>query len=589
MIENKFGFKKWNSTKSYVGEYEKDEVTYKEIKVGPGGIYNTPSFLNKYDGYTIFDKISDGKIHGNYFKCSIAKKLLEFGVKRNGKNEGPCFAISNKGGYFVTYDEKENEHGFYVKFIDQGYDFIIFYFNHGKLSSRCLINRHNELFFGECSSLNNYKRISDDKITLPFYPSFMYSSFEYSFKGVPDQIFRINEENPSKRKTIGWQVYDSLDNSIFGCFHLNKYTYIGEISNVKAFGYGIRTYSNGMAVLGRFYEDKKSSVLVIEKNKNYLQEYDDDVLDGYSFINQYDYFLIKKHEKGKLFDKLIRIEKDTLDVSIYNSNGHCLSSYPYLDTSKKVNNKSNVKEEIKKEEISKKENSSVKETRVYQTKKEEKKEEKVIKQGYQKVDYDNGRYEGKYSNDLRSGHGVFYFNNNDRVEGTWENDKMNGYGNYYYANGDKYEGFFKDGLFHGRGSLFYKNGEVKVGYWENGKIKESLRFDREYYENGYYEGEFLGDERHGLGVYYFNSGSKYEGRWVHNEFTGRGKFYSEDGTIYEGYFINGELNGHCEVTFKNGDYYSGEFKNNKRHGDGIYFTKDGYKYYQYYKNGKRID
>lgn len=29
MIENKFGFKKCNSTKSYVGEYEKDEVIKK--------------------------------------------------------------------------------------------------------------------------------------------------------------------------------------------------------------------------------------------------------------------------------------------------------------------------------------------------------------------------------------------------------------------------------------------------------------------------------------------------------------------------------------------------------------------------------
>ena len=589
MSINNYGFKKWNSTKSYVGEYERDEVTLKDIKVGPGGIYNTPLFLNKYDGYTIFDHIEEGKIHGNYIKRSISKKLLEFGVKRNGKNVGPCFATIDKDGYFVTYDEKENKHGFYIKFIDQGYDFIIFYFNHGKLSSRCLINRHNELFFGECSSLNNYRKINDNAITLPFYPSFMYAPFDSLLTTTPDKTFRIIEENGNKDKLIGWQVFDSLDHSIFGCLHLNKYTYIGEVSRAKAFGYGIRSYKNDMAVLGGFYEDKKKSVLVIEKNKNYLQEFDDDVLDGYSFINQYDYFLIKKHEKGKSFDKLVRIEKDTLDVSIYNSNGHRLSIYSYPSTSKEVNNKSKAKEEILNKESKKEDVSIKKEVKTYYYKQEEKKEEKVIKQGYQKVNYANGRYEGKYSNDLRSGHGVFYFNNNDRVEGTWENDKMNGYGNYYYANGDKYEGFFKDGLFHGRGSLFYKNGKAKVGYWENGKIKEELIFGREDYENGYYEGEFLNGERHGLGTYYFNIGSKYEGRWVHNEFTGSGKFYSEDGTVYEGYFINGKLNGHCEVTFTNGNCYSGEFKDNKRHGHGIYFTTDGYKYYQYYENGKRID
>jgi hypothetical protein len=308
-----------------------------------------------------------------------------------------------------------------------------------------------------------------------------------------------------------------------------------------------------MAVLGGFYEDKKKSVLVIEKNKNYLQEFDDDVLDGYSFINQYDYFLIKKHEKGKQFDKLVRIEKDTLDVSIYNSNGHRLSIYSYPSTSKEVNNKSKVKEEIINKESKKEDVSIKKEVKTYYSKQEEKKEEKVIKQGYQKVNYANGRYEGKYSYDLRSGHGVFYFNNNDRVEGTWENDKMNGIGTLQDQQ-LKYIGRFVDDLFEGKGQLIDYKGNTYVGLFKKGK-------------------------KCGIGNFILANGDTYEGEFVDDLYEGHGKLTTKDGDVYRGMFIKGMLNGNVLIEEKNKNrIYLGNFVDGVK--DGKWIVND--------KNGKKI-
>lgn len=594
---NNYKRSKWNSKKNYIGEYEFDDVRRTIVLTGPGAIFNNDLFLNYYDGYTLFEDICDGKIHGAYYRWDIKKKYKEFGMKKSGKNVGPCLSIKNdEEADLTTYDENQNEHGFYVKFIEKGYNFILFYFDHGKLSNRCIINQHNELYFGECSSLTNYKKISENKFLLPFYPDNMLGFFHLSNPNRPEKDRRLAEkhmENRDNDKVIGWETLDFSGQTVFACTHVSSHTYIGEISTgFSSTGCGIIIYNSSARTLGNFFQDNKDCVLSIDKNNKYsLQKYQDDKLHGYTFSDQKECFIISKYENGKLFDQVLRIEKETLNISLHRGNGQVISTclYPKSEnvSNPKVKNDKELtsKENVNLEKISSK--SSTINNR-YQIK-EEKKEEKIIKTGWHKFDYQDGRYEGKYSNDLRSGHGTFFFKNNDKVEGTWENDKMNGYGTYYYANGDKYEGFFKNGLFHGRGTFTYKNGNKIVGTWENGQNKESLRSGREDYPNGYYIGEFLNDDRHGIGTYFFNDGSKYEGQWVHNQFTGSGKYYGKDGTIYEGYFINGQLNGSCIVYFKSGATYSGEFKNNKKNGDGRYETSDGRVYYQYWENGEQVE
>ena len=595
MGNTKYDIIKYNSTKLYAGGIEFDEVYRKDIKCGSGAIYNQRTFLTKYDGYTLFEKLNNGKIEGGYIKWIISKDYREFGIKKNGKNYGSCLTIENKEGYYTQYDENEDEHGFYIKFINNGYDFVIFYFNHGKLSSRCLIKVHNDIFFGQCSSLTNYKKLSEEKTRLSFYPSFNLIAFNGQNKEYPNSLHPIKKDNNS-RINIGWHVRDYLEKNILGGYYYNNYSYVGELSaGFSQFGIGCRTYNNKSVIIGNFFDSSPSVVLNIDSKRCVYQEFNSGKQDGSFFSDYKDYLLIGKYVEGKLFDEILKIEKDTLNISLNKGNGQTIftSCFPTSNTNAS-NNKPGIKEDKKSTEVKKEADKNTTDTKeekkkYFTPRATEKKEEKVIKQGWQKITYNDGRYEGKYSNDLRSGHGTFYFNNNDKVEGTWENDKMNGYGTYYFANGDKYEGFFKDGLFHGRGTLTYKNGNKIVGTWDKGENKESLRSGREDYENGYYIGEFLNDERHGKGTYFFSNGWKYEGNWVHNEFTGSGKFYDDKGTVYEGYFINGKLNGFVNVYFANGDTYSGEFKDNKRHGYGKLYREDGYVYSQYWENGKRVE
>ena len=53
-----------------------------------------------------------------------------------------------------------------------------------------------------------------------------------------------------------------------------------------------------------------------------------------------------------------------------------------------------------------------------------------------------------------------------------------------------------------------------------------------------YEGEFVDDQFHGKGTFYFANGSVYVGDWVNNKREGSGILYFADGDRYEGEFRN---------------------------------------------------
>ena len=60
---------------------------------------------------------------------------------------------------------------------------------------------------------------------------------------------------------------------------------------------------------------------------------------------------------------------------------------------------------------------------------------------------------------------------------------------------------------------------------------------KQTYEDGYYIGEFnYSNQRHGYGIYYFDSGQRYEGSWRNNDYNGYGVLKLNYGDIKKGYF-----------------------------------------------------
>jgi len=107
----------------------------------------------------------------------------------------------------------------------------------------------------------------------------------------------------------------------------------------------------------------------------------------------------------------------------------------------------------------------------------------------------------------------------------------------------------------------------------NAKV-QNLEYKKIQYDNGYYIGWTLNDERHGEGKYYWNDGVYYIGHYRFNERHGEGKYVYRDGTYEDGEWENGNFI-YGTKTYSNGDYYIGYFKFNKRNGKGKYVYRDG--------------
>ncbi len=88
------------------------------------------------------------------------------------------------------------------------------------------------------------------------------------------------------------------------------------------------------------------------------------------------------------------------------------------------------------------------------------------------------------------------------------------------------------------------------------------------FNDGEYEGQTLGGQRHGCGAFVWNDGSRYEGQWVHDCMMGKGSWRNQDGQSYEGQWMNNKCHGrgtyNCGVAV-----YEGEFAEGERHGHGV--------------------
>eukprot|EP00911_Craspedida_sp_UC1_P001797 UC1_evm1s1373 len=242
--------------------------------------------------------------------------------------------------------------------------------------------------------------------------------------------------------------------------------------------------------------------------------------------------------------------------------------------------------------------------------------------GFHKVTFANGVYEGEWKDGKQHGRGKYTFASGNVYEGEWKDDKRTGRGKFTWPSGDVYEGEWKDGKRTGQGKFTagshgnrigfdcdegFKAHSVYEGGYHEGKrhgtgllTEDGVSYSVEYshgkqtskthtsagtvphknmsdldgfysstiVDGGVYEGEWKGGKFHGHGKYTWPDGNVYEGEWKVDEQHGRGTFTWSDGHVYEGEWKDDERTGRGKFTWPSGDVYEGEWKDGKRTGQG---------------------
>jgi len=97
------------------------------------------------------------------------------------------------------------------------------------------------------------------------------------------------------------------------------------------------------------------------------------------------------------------------------------------------------------------------------------------------------------------------------------------------------------------------------------------------YEDGRkYEGQWLGDFRHGRGREESRFGDfTYDGEFQNDKYEGQGIMAWANGSRYTGQFVNNLKHGKGREWYGQGDRYQGEYKNGNIDGRGEYVKSDG--------------
>jgi hypothetical protein len=137
-------------------------------------------------------------------------------------------------------------------------------------------------------------------------------------------------------------------------------------------------------------------------------------------------------------------------------------------------------------------------------------------------------------------------------EGQWVDGDWSGYGTLVdNQTRDTYQGGFLDNAMHGLGVIQYADG-------------------------GVYDGTFQLN-RMGKGQMTYADGSKLWGYWSPEGMPhGRGKKTYTDGAIFDGEFKQGVIEGHGRMTYADGRWYLGEWCDGKKMGVGLEVLPDGF-------------
>ena len=161
------------------------------------------------------------------------------------------------------------------------------------------------------------------------------------------------------------------------------------------------------------------------------------------------------------------------------------------------------------------------------------KEERLNTRSNKETYEDGSRYEGDIQGELRHGQGKLMYRDGSLYDGHWVLDRMSGYGVLYYA--DKrvaYEGEWKNNQREGNGTMYSEFAdEMKENY-----VQKAFEKDDKTWVT--YEGDFSGDDWHGLGKLTFSNGDVYQGRFRKGKMHGRGTYVQSGGEVIVGEWAN---------------------------------------------------
>jgi hypothetical protein len=182
-----------------------------------------------------------------------------------------------------------------------------------------------------------------------------------------------------------------------------------------------------------------------------------------------------------------------------------------------------------------------------------------------------GSYSGSLDQRTRRPHGEGHMeyedssNDNNEImicryyEGQWFLGDWSGFGKIEYrSTGNSYEGTFLDNQKHGLGVMIYASNDERIVL---------------------YDGTFQFDKMVGKGKLMYRDGSIYWGSyydWSSSLPHGRGKLTYPNGAVYDGEFERGCIQGHGRMTLPDGSWYLGEWGDGKKHGIGLDVMADGH-------------
>lgn len=82
------------------------------------------------------------------------------------------------------------------------------------------------------------------------------------------------------------------------------------------------------------------------------------------------------------------------------------------------------------------------------------------KDGYHRIKFDNGVYEGNIKDNKRNGKGQYTWSDGNSYDGDWVDDRKEGKGRFKWDNGDVYQGDYLDDRREGFGIKKYANGDI---------------------------------------------------------------------------------------------------------------------------------